>query len=75
MGWWAYTFPLDIITAAIIIYAHSTENLYLEQLGAVLLPISTIFILYILGRTLIEIKRGTVLVADWDYVNSVSTPV
>ena len=64
MGWWAYTFPLDIITTAIIIYAHSTENLYLEQLGAVLLPISTIFILYILGRTLIEIKRGTVLVAD-----------
>lgn len=64
MAWWAYTFPLDTAAAAVIVYAHSTQNVYLEQFGAVLLPVSTIFILYILGRTLLEIKRGNVLLAD-----------
>jgi len=61
MGWWAYTFPLDTISAAIIIYAHSTKNIYLQNIGVALLTVSTIFIVYILGRTLIEIKRGTVM--------------
>ncbi len=64
LGWWAYTFPLATLSAAVIVYAHSTGNIYLEKFGTVLLPVSTVFILYILFRTLLEIKRGTILVAD-----------
>ena len=64
MGWWAYTFPLDTISAAVIVYADATKNPTLETFGQILLPVSTVFILYILLRTVLEIKRGTVLVAD-----------
>jgi tellurite resistance protein len=60
MGWWAYTFPLDTITIAVIVYAHSTENIHLQNIGIILLIASTVFIIYILGCTLIEIKRGNV---------------
>lgn len=64
MGWWAYTFPLDTISTAVIVYAASSGNAFLQQFGMVLLPISTVFILYILVRTGLEIGRGTVMVPD-----------
>ncbi|MBT3916294.1 MAG: hypothetical protein HOF23_07955 [Rhodospirillaceae bacterium] len=64
MGWWAYTFPLDTISAAMIIYAHATNNALMMEFGSILLHVSSLFILYILARTVIEIARGTVITPD-----------
>ncbi|MBT7955546.1 MAG: hypothetical protein HN731_10155 [Rhodospirillaceae bacterium] len=64
MGWWAYTFPLDTISAAMIIYAHATNNALMMEFGSILLHVSSFIILYILARTLIEIARGTVIAPD-----------
>ncbi|MBT3991086.1 MAG: hypothetical protein HON14_03160 [Rhodospirillaceae bacterium] len=64
MGWWAYTFPLDTISIALLAYGTATKNAFLLQFGGGVLAISTILILYILLRTVVEITRGTVLVAD-----------
>ena len=64
MGWWAYTFPLDTISSAVIIYAHATNNTLMIEFGSILLYVSSVFILYILARTVAEMVRGTVLVPD-----------
>ena len=62
LGWWAYSFPLDTITAATLIYGATTKNAYLLDLGGVLLIASTLVIGGVLLRTVFEITRGRVFV-------------
>lgn len=64
MGWWAYTFPLDTIGAATLIYGNATNNTYLLGAGQVIITVATPLIAYILVRTLIDIARGRVLIPD-----------
>jgi len=64
MGWWAYTFPLDTISSAVIVYAHASNNALMMEFGSILLHVSSLFIFYILARTLVEIARGTVIAPD-----------
>lgn len=64
MGWWAYSFPLDAICAATLIYGDATDNAYLLAAGQAILVLATGLIAYILLRTLIDIARGRVLIPD-----------
>ncbi|MFT7572204.1 MAG: tellurite resistance protein [Paracoccaceae bacterium] len=64
MGWWAYSFPLDIIGAATLIYASATNNTYLLAAGQVILIFATVLIAYILVRTLIDVACGRILIPD-----------
>lgn len=64
MGWWAYSFPLDTIAAATLIYADATGNPYLLAAGQVLLAFATGLIAYILCRTVVEVVAGRVLIPD-----------
>ena len=64
MGWWAYSFPLDGIAAATLIYGDTTNNPYLLAAGQAILIFATGLIAYILVRTVIDIARGRVLIPD-----------
>lgn len=64
MGWWAYTFPLDTITSATLVFAASAGLAPLGIFGKVLLVVSTFVIFGILLRTLFEIAQGRVFVPD-----------
>lgn len=64
MGWWAYSFPLDTIAAATLIYGDATNNPYLLGVGQALLALATGLIAFILCRTLIEVFAGRVLIPD-----------
>ena len=56
MGWWAYSFPLDTIGAATLIYCNATNN--------ACLVVATVLIAYILVRTPIEVACGRVVIPD-----------
>jgi len=60
LGWWAYSFPLDTITAATLMYGATTRNDHLLDLGGILLIASTVVIGGILLQTIYEITRGRV---------------
>jgi tellurite resistance protein len=64
MGWWAYTFPLDIIASATIAYAKAAAVVTLSYAGRGLLIIATVVVAYILIRTIGEIIQGRVFVPD-----------
>ncbi len=58
MGWWAYSFPLDAIAAATLIYGIATNNAYLLASGKAILLVATPLIAYILLRTLVDVAAG-----------------
>ncbi len=64
LGWWAYSFPLDTITTATLMYGAATKNAILLDMGGVLLIASTLVIGVILLRTLYEITRGQVFAPE-----------
>lgn len=64
MGWWAYSFPLDTIGAATLIYGSTTNNAYLLAAGQAIVIFATGLIAYILLRTIIDVCAGRVLIPD-----------
>lgn len=64
MSWWAYTFPLDTIGAATLIYGNATGNPWLLGAGQAIVIVATPLIAFILIRTLIDVARGRVLIPD-----------
>lgn len=64
MSWWAYSFPLAVITSATINYGVATEITFFEYLGPAFLIISTFLIGGIFIRTMLDMVRGNIFVAE-----------
>jgi tellurite resistance protein len=64
IGWWAYSFPFDTITSATILFAQAAGLAALAMAGKFMLAATTAAITYLFVRTVVEIWRGGVFVAD-----------
>jgi len=60
--WWAFTFPLDALAAASVQFAREHPAEHWRMLAAVLLALAGLFVTWVLLRTLLAMRRGSLFV-------------
>jgi len=64
MSWWAYSFPMAVLTNATLMYYILTWNIYISYLAIIFYVILVLLILALLYRTIIWMKRKELCVED-----------
>jgi len=64
ISWWAYTFPLDAVTIAILMRYHITSSSLYEKLSILALAITTLVIGIVGVKTLIAVTKREICVED-----------
>ncbi len=58
LTWWAYTFPLDAITTAALLYSEQIASWQLRSIALALLILTNLTVLFVFYRTMRAVLRG-----------------
>jgi tellurite resistance protein len=64
LSWWAYSFPVAAMTIASIVMFHVTGLMFFKLVGYGLLAILTGVILFLLGKTVVAIRKKEICVEE-----------
>ncbi len=64
VSWWAYTFPLDAVTISLVLAYAKTGSPVLGYAAWVMLPLTSLLILYVAWRTFRAALRGQICVPE-----------